>query len=83
MPTDTFIAELLEADQIVIGTPMYNFAVPAVVKAWKLTCVGSGRTHGPFSRRSANEQHHNVKCGESGGPLKYRRSARRRKLRRI
>jgi FMN-dependent NADH-azoreductase len=27
--SDTLIAELLEADQIVIGTPMYNFAVPA------------------------------------------------------
>src|ERR1700724_4626959 len=32
--SDTFIAELLEPDEIVLGTPMYNFAVPAVVKAW-------------------------------------------------
>ena len=32
--SDTLIAELPEADEIVIGTPMYNFAVLAVVKAW-------------------------------------------------
>jgi FMN-dependent NADH-azoreductase len=27
-------AELLAADEIVLGTPMYNFAVPAALKAW-------------------------------------------------
>jgi len=27
-------AEVLEADEIVLGTPMYNFAVPAALKAW-------------------------------------------------
>jgi FMN-dependent NADH-azoreductase len=32
--SDTLIAELLAADTIVIGTPMYNFNVPAVLKAW-------------------------------------------------
>ncbi len=26
--------EVLEADEIVLGTPMYNFAIPASVKAW-------------------------------------------------
>jgi FMN-dependent NADH-azoreductase len=28
------IAELQAADHIVIGTPMYNFATPAILKAW-------------------------------------------------
>ena len=32
--SDVLIAELFEADEIVIGTPMYNFAVPARLKAW-------------------------------------------------
>ncbi len=32
--SDELIAELLAADHIVLGTPMYNFNVPAIVKAW-------------------------------------------------
>ena len=32
--SDELVAELAAADEIVIGTPMYNFAVPAVLKAW-------------------------------------------------
>ena len=32
--SDDLIAELLSADEIVIGTPMYNFAIPALLKAW-------------------------------------------------
>ena len=32
--SDTLIAELETADVIVIGTPMYNFGVPATLKAW-------------------------------------------------
>jgi FMN-dependent NADH-azoreductase len=32
--SDDFIAELFAAEHIVIGTPMYNFNVPAVLKAW-------------------------------------------------
>ena len=32
--SDTLIAELDKADVIVIGTPMYNFGVPATLKAW-------------------------------------------------
>ncbi len=32
--SDDLIAELLSADEIVIATPMYNFAVPALLKAW-------------------------------------------------
>jgi FMN-dependent NADH-azoreductase len=32
--SDELIAELLGADEIVISTPMYNFNVPAALKAW-------------------------------------------------
>ena len=31
---NTLIAELMAADHIVIGTSMYNFSVPAILKAW-------------------------------------------------
>ncbi|WP_372884692.1 FMN-dependent NADH-azoreductase [Shimia sp.] len=32
--SDSLIAEIQSADTIVIGTPMYNFSIPAVLKAW-------------------------------------------------
>ncbi len=32
--SDKLVAELQAADHIVIGTPMYNFAVPAILKAY-------------------------------------------------
>ena len=32
--SDTLVAELQDADTIVIGTPLYNFGVPASLKAW-------------------------------------------------
>jgi len=32
--SNELIAELQAADHIVIGTPMYNFATPAILKAW-------------------------------------------------
>ncbi|MFY0594866.1 MAG: NAD(P)H-dependent oxidoreductase [Cognatishimia sp.] len=32
--SDTLVAELTAADTIIIGTPIYNFSIPAVLKAW-------------------------------------------------
>jgi FMN-dependent NADH-azoreductase len=32
--SDDLVAELLAADTVVIGTPVYNFGVPAALKAW-------------------------------------------------
>ena len=32
--SDSLVAELEEADIVVIGTPMYNFSIPASLKAW-------------------------------------------------
>ncbi|MFD2113441.1 FMN-dependent NADH-azoreductase [Thiorhodococcus fuscus] len=31
---DTLIREVQEADLLVLGVPMYNFAIPSVLKAW-------------------------------------------------
>ena len=32
--SDTLVAELEEADLLVIGVPVYNFGIPAALKAW-------------------------------------------------
>lgn len=32
--SDLYLSELKNADALIIGTPMYNFSVPAVLKAW-------------------------------------------------
>lgn len=32
--SDTLVAELVAADVLVIGAPIYNFSVPATLKAW-------------------------------------------------
>jgi FMN-dependent NADH-azoreductase len=42
--SDTLIDELLAADEILIATPMYNFNVPAILKAWIDHIVRIGRT---------------------------------------
>ena len=33
-PSDALVAELQQADIVVIGAPIYNFGVPAALKAW-------------------------------------------------
>ena len=33
-PSDEMVAELMAADVVVIGVPVYNFSVPAALKAW-------------------------------------------------
>ena len=42
--SDDLIAELFAASEIVLGTPMYNFAVPAALKAWIDHIVRVGKT---------------------------------------
>jgi FMN-dependent NADH-azoreductase len=42
--SDALVEELLEADTIVIGAPMYNFAIPAPLKAWIDQVVRVGKT---------------------------------------
>lgn len=42
--SDTLIAELRAADTIVIGAPVYNFAVPSSLKAWIDLIARAGET---------------------------------------
>jgi FMN-dependent NADH-azoreductase len=50
--SDELIAELFSADEILIGTPMYNFTVPANLKAWIDLVVRPRVTHsGPPERK--------------------------------
>jgi FMN-dependent NADH-azoreductase len=42
--SDAFVNELLSASEIVIGTPMYNFNLPARLKAWIDHVVRHGKT---------------------------------------
>jgi FMN-dependent NADH-azoreductase len=45
--SNDLVAELQAADQIVIGTPMYNFSIPAALKAWIDHVVRVGVTVSP------------------------------------
>jgi len=47
--SDALIEEVLAADIIVIGAPMYNFAIPSSLKAWidQVVRVGKTVTYGP------------------------------------
>ena len=42
--SETLIAELLAADTVVIGSPIYNFSVPAALKAWIDLVARAGET---------------------------------------
>ncbi|NVK34726.1 MAG: NAD(P)H-dependent oxidoreductase [Rhodobacteraceae bacterium] len=42
--SDSLISELREADAIVIGVPVYNFGVPAALKAWVDLVARAGET---------------------------------------
>ena len=52
--SDRLIAELMAADLVVIGAPMYNFGMPAPLKAWVDNIVRVGVTFG-FDRKRAGE----------------------------
>ncbi|MFT3691202.1 FMN-dependent NADH-azoreductase [Paenirhodobacter sp.] len=52
--SDELVAELIAADVVVIGAPMYNFGVPAQLKAWIDNIVRVGLTFG-FDRSRAGE----------------------------
>lgn len=48
--SNTYVDDLLAADQLVITTPIYNLSVPAALKAWIDQIVRAGRT---FAKTSA------------------------------
>lgn len=42
--SDELISEVSEADEIILATPMFNFAIPAALKAWIDHVVRAGKT---------------------------------------
>ncbi len=52
--SDTLVDELIAADLVVIGVPMYNFGMPSTLKAWIDNIVRVGRTFG-FDRSRTGE----------------------------
>ena len=44
--SDVLVAEVLAADHLVIATPVYNYNVPAALKAWIDHIVRKGQTLG-------------------------------------
>lgn len=52
--SDALVEEILSADILVLGVPMYNFNVPAQFKSWVDNIVRVGRTFG-FDRKREGE----------------------------
>jgi FMN-dependent NADH-azoreductase len=44
VPASASLQEFLEADIVVIGAPMYNFAIPSQLKAWIDSILVAGKT---------------------------------------
>ena len=42
--SDAFVDELMEADVVVLGTPMHNFGVSSLMKSWIDNVLRAGRT---------------------------------------
>ena len=49
--SDALVAELLASDCLVIATPLWNFGLPAALKAWIDLVVRAGKTYASDSRR--------------------------------
>src|SRR3546814_15981021 len=52
--SDRLIAELMAADLVVIGAPMYNFGIPAPLTAWLDNILPVG-VHSGFARARAGD----------------------------
>ncbi|WP_242111794.1 FMN-dependent NADH-azoreductase [Luteimonas aquatica] len=61
--SDLLVDELIAADLIVIGAPMYNFGMPAQLKAWIDNVVRVGRTFG-FDRARPGEPYWPLLAGQ-------------------
>jgi FMN-dependent NADH-azoreductase len=61
--SDMLVDELIAADVIVIGVPMYNFGMPSTLKAWIDNIVRVGRTFG-FDRTRAGEPYWPLLAGQ-------------------
>lgn len=73
--SDRLIDELTAADVVVIGAPLYNFGMPAALKAWVDLVVRMGRTvdydpsrpDAPFTPRLADRPRHAIILSSRGG----------------
>jgi FMN-dependent NADH-azoreductase len=67
--SDRLIEELQAADTIVIGAPMYNFAIPSSLKAWIDQIVRMGKTfgHGPNGARGLLSEKKVIVVSSRGG----------------
>jgi Acyl carrier protein phosphodiesterase len=73
--SDRLVDELLAADVLVIGTPLYNFGMPAALKAWIDQVVRLNRTVGmdesnpldPYVPMLADRERHAVILTARGG----------------
>lgn len=73
--SDQLADELIAADILVIGTPLYNFGMPAALKAWVDQVVRMGKTvdmdesipHDPFIPKLTDRPRHAVILTARGG----------------
>lgn len=61
--SDRLVDELIGADLVVIGVPMYNFGMPSTLKAWIDNVVRVGRTFG-FDRSRPGESYWPLLAGQ-------------------
>jgi FMN-dependent NADH-azoreductase len=61
--SDRLVDELVDADLIVIGVPMYNFGMPSTLKAWIDNIVRVGLTFG-FDRSRVGEPYWPLLVGQ-------------------
>lgn len=61
--SDRLVDELIGADLVVIGVPMYNFGMPSTLKAWIDNVVRVGRTFG-FDRSRPGEPYWPLLAGQ-------------------
>lgn len=64
--SDELVAEVLAADHIVIATPVYNYNVPALLKAWIDHIVRKGLTLGFDGRGLVSEKKATVLIASGG-----------------
>ena len=73
--SDRLVDELIDADILVIGAPLYNFGMPAALKAWVDQIVRMGRTveydethpEAPFTALLSDRPRHAVILSSRGG----------------
>lgn len=73
--SDLLVDELIAADILVIGSPLYNFSMPAALKAWVDQIVRAERTvgvdktnpHVPYTPKLTDRERHAVILTARGG----------------